>query len=92
MSEQSPIELGGGECKDLVKPPDIIAAIHVQIEQLAVKDHLDKLVLNIKRSYADVFKPIPHVDQMLDSVLCKIMLKDASKTICTWSYSCPCKF
>ncbi|KAF8234618.1 hypothetical protein L208DRAFT_1260953, partial [Tricholoma matsutake] len=71
---------------------DIIAAIQVCIEQLAANDQLEKLGAKIKDNYADVFKPIPHVDEMLSTVLCKISLKDTGKTITTRSYSCPGKF
>ncbi|KAF8235816.1 hypothetical protein L208DRAFT_1159344, partial [Tricholoma matsutake] len=46
----------------------------------------------VKSHYADVFEPIPHVNEMPDTVHCKITLKDASKTISTHSYSCPRKF
>jgi hypothetical protein len=53
---------------------------------------LEKLDCEIKKTYADVFKPIPHVDEMPNTVLCKINLKDATKTIETRNYSCPRKF
>ncbi|KAF8237394.1 hypothetical protein L208DRAFT_1516766, partial [Tricholoma matsutake] len=55
-------------------------------------DQLEKLGSDIKESYADIFKPIPHVDEMPSLVLYKINLKDASKTITMRSYSCPRKF
>jgi hypothetical protein len=75
-----------------VKGIDIVAAIHGHIEQLAAVEQLEKLNLEIHETYADVFKPIPHVDEMPDMVQCKIKLKDTSKTIATRSYSCPWKF
>jgi hypothetical protein len=71
---------------------NIIGAIRVRIEQLAAEQELEKLDCSIKTSYADVFKPIPHVDEMPNTVLCKINLKDATKTIDTRNYSCPRKF
>jgi hypothetical protein len=71
---------------------NIIAAIRVRIEQLATEQELEKLDCKIKDHYADVFKPIPHVDEMPDTVLCKINLKDATKTIDTRNYSCLRKF
>ena len=46
----------------------------------------------VKDDYSDVFKPIPHVDEMPNDILCKISLKEAGKTITTRSYSCPRKF
>jgi hypothetical protein len=75
-----------------VKDVDVVAAICVRIEQLAVEQQLGKLEAELKETYSDVFKPIPHVDEMPDSVLGKIKLKDTEKTISTRSYSCPCKF
>jgi hypothetical protein len=75
-----------------VKDVDVVAAIRVRIEQLAAEQQLGKLEAELKETYSDVFKPIPHVDEMPDSVLCKIKLKDTEKTISTRSYSCPHKF
>jgi hypothetical protein len=53
---------------------------------------MDKLDEKVKERYADVFRPIPHVDEMPDTILCKIDLKDASRTIDTRNYSCLRKF
>jgi hypothetical protein len=64
-----------------VKDVDIVAAIRGRIEQLAAVEQLEKLNLEIHEKYADVFKPIPHVDKMPDTVQCKIKLKDASKIL-----------
>jgi hypothetical protein len=71
---------------------DIIAAIRIRVEQLAAEQELSKLDAKVKEKYSDVFRPIPHVDEMPDTILCKINLKDASKTIDTRNYSCPRKF
>ena len=70
---------------------NIVTAIRGRIE-LAAVEHLEKLNLEIHEIYADVFKPIPHVNEMPDMVQCKIKLKDVSKTITTRTYSCPRKF
>jgi hypothetical protein len=75
-----------------VKDIDVIAAIRIRIEQLAAEQELEKLDMQTKERYADVFRPIPHIDEMPDTVLCKINLKNASKMIETRSYSCPRKF
>jgi hypothetical protein len=71
---------------------NIITAIHVHIEQLVAEQQLEGLDYDIKTTYADVFKPIPHVDEMPSTVLCKINLKDATKMIDTRNYSCSWKF
>jgi hypothetical protein len=60
---------------------NIVAAVHGHIVQLAAAEHLEKLHNKIHETYADVFKPVPHVNEMLDTVQCKIELKDADKTI-----------
>ena len=64
-----------------VTPVDVVAAIHTRIEQISNHVYFDGLASNVFRSFEDVFKPIPHVDQMPDEILCKINLKDASKTV-----------
>jgi hypothetical protein len=78
-------------CKS-VNGLDVIAAIRVCIEQLAADEQLEKLSSEITETYVDIFKLIPHVDERPSTVLCKISLKDTSKTITTRSYSCPQKF
>lgn len=75
-----------------IKPVDLVAAVWVCIEQLAAREHLDLLALEVKNSYSDVFEPIPHVDEMPNTVCCKITLKYASKLITTCNYSCPWKY
>jgi hypothetical protein len=62
---------------------NVIAAIRGCIEQLAGEEHLAKLNLKVHETYADMFKPIPHVDEMPDAVQCKIKLKNTEKTITT---------
>lgn len=71
---------------------NIIATIQLCVEQLVAEQHLEKLDAGIKENYANIFKLIPHVDEMPNPVLCKIDLKNASKTIDTRNYSCPWKF
>lgn len=75
-----------------VKPFDMVAAVQEHIECLAIIDHCSKLEVDIKKSYEDIFQPLPHVDEMPDKVTCKIELKNAEKSITSRSYACPCKF
>jgi hypothetical protein len=42
--------------------------------------------------FKDVFEPIPHVEKLPKDIQACINLKDASKTIATRTYTCPCKF
>ena len=67
---------------------DIITAIQVHMEQLAVDEELERLGIKVKENYVNVFIPIPHVNEMPSKVVCKIKLKDTSKAITTRSYSC----
>jgi hypothetical protein len=50
------------------------------------------LAIPIKVDYADVFAPIPHIDELPTDVYCRIQLKDAYKTISTRTYSTPRKY
>lgn len=77
---------------DPIKPFDIVAAVCECIECLALIDHCSKLKIDIKKTYGNIFQPLPHVDEMPDKVTCKIELKNTEKTITTCSYACPCKF
>ncbi len=64
-----------------VKSVDVIAAVCSWIECLAAQEELDKLGIKVKEDYAEVFSPLPHIDDMPDKITCKIELVDASKTI-----------
>ena len=68
------------------------AAIKIRIKTLAAQEKLTQLGAKIKDEYADVFNPIPHLDHLPTDVYCCMQLKDASKTIHTWSYSTPRKY
>ena len=46
----------------------------------------------MREEYKDVFDPLPHYDDLSDEIHCRVILKDASKTITTQSYSCPRKY
>ena len=71
---------------------DVIGAVHVQLEQLAAQEKLDQMGTEILKTYCAVFKPCPYTDDLPMDVYCCIKLKDASKTITTWSYSSPWKY
>jgi hypothetical protein len=71
---------------------NLVAAVRERVEQLSAQEKLAKLNNEVKETYANVFRPIPHVDDMPDTVRCKISLKDASRLITTRSYSCPRKY
>lgn len=51
-----------------VKPFDVVSVVWLHIEQLSVRTQLDLLATDVKNTYADVFKLIPHVAEMLDTI------------------------
>ena len=71
---------------------NLVATVCNHVEQLSAQEKLPELNNEVKETYANVFRPIPHVNDMLDMVCCKISLKDAFQLITTYSYSCPCKY
>jgi len=75
-----------------VKDVDIVAAVRAHIKVLADKERLLLLDSGLRTEYKDVFDPLPHYDDLSTDVYCKVNLKDASKTITMWSYSCPRKY
>jgi hypothetical protein len=75
-----------------LKLPNVIAAIHECIEILADRANLIAWSETLQEEYKDVFDPLPHYDDLSDKIHCRVILKDASKTITTHSYSCPCKY
>ena len=76
-------------CPESVKEVDKVAAVRAQIETLTAKDQLIWLGKSVKEKYKDVFSPIPHLDELLTDVYCRIKLKNTSKTFMTQSYSTP---
>ena len=59
------------------------------IELLAHKDQFISLESELKDNFKDIFKPIPHVNDLPMSETAQIQLKDAYRTISTHTYPCP---
>jgi hypothetical protein len=74
------IELNG--LFEEVKQVDVIAAVHKRVEVLAIAHwaELDDKGCKLKSEFKCLFKPMPHVEELLTDVLCHIKLKDAEKT------------
>jgi len=70
-----------------VKPVDVLTVIRQQIEVLAAQKELERLGIQIKNEFRDVFSEIPHLDELPTEVFCRIKLKDALKTVQTWTYT-----
>ena len=61
-------------------------------EKLQHKEQLKRMGAEVFQKYKHVFEPIPHVDDLLTDVYCKIKIKDAAKTISTRTYSSPRRY
>ncbi|KAJ7590647.1 hypothetical protein C8J56DRAFT_1046897 [Mycena floridula] len=74
-----------------LKEVDPVAAIRKRVETLANVEDFKRREMKLKKQFAMVFEPIPHVDELPTEVLASIRLKDAQKTIATRTYGCPRK-
>ena len=75
-----------------VKPVDVLAVIRQRIEILAAQKELERLGIQMKKEFQDVFSKIPHLDELPTDVFCRIKLKDAFKTVQTRTYTTPQKY
>jgi hypothetical protein len=66
-----------------LKLSNVIAAVRERIEVLADKANLIAQSTKLRDEYKDVFDPLPHYDDLSDEIHCRVILKDASKTIMT---------
>jgi len=66
-----------------VKPVDVLVVIRERIKILAVQKELERLGIQMKEEFRDIFSKIPHLDDLPTDVFCQIKLKDASKTVQT---------
>jgi len=69
-----------------------VATIRNRIATISIIDDLEKRGNQIRKDYADVFKPIPHINCLPDEFQARIRLKDVEQTIKNRSYSTPRKF
>jgi hypothetical protein len=77
---------------ETVRPVDVVAAIHDQIEVLAHWDELNEKADKICSEYPSLFEPMPHVHDLPTDVLCEIKVKDANLRFQTRSYQSPRKY
>jgi len=77
---------------EVVRQIDIVASIRNRIATISIIDDLEKRGNQIRKDYADVFKPIPHINRLPDEFQARIRLKDVEQTIKNRSYSTPRKF
>jgi hypothetical protein len=68
------------------KTPDVLAAIHERILSLSLEALLAEQENEFRTIFAQVFKPLPHVDELpLEPRAC-IRLKDSNTTIKSQNY------
>jgi len=71
---------------------DVIGAICRWIEILAMREALLTQDSHLKSEFKEVFKPIPHVNELLSDIITSIQLKNTEKTIKSHSYPSPHKY
>jgi len=69
-----------------VKEFDMAGAIRDLLEMLVVQEQLDSWERQLKTEYKEIFEPIPHADELPHDVVVEIHIKNAEKTIKSWSY------
>jgi hypothetical protein len=81
-----------GQTAPIAFKVNVVGAIRERIEVLVAQEHLKQHGEDLKAEFHDVFEPIPHADELLSDVYCRIKLKDSTKMIASRSYSCPRKY
>ena len=71
---------------------DIVGAVCKCLEELTAQDQLKCMGSEVFSKYKPAFELIPHVNDLPTNVYCQIQLKDAMRSIATWSYSSPWKY
>ena len=69
----------------------ILSILH-QIKTLEIEASMVNIENNLRKTFAKVFQPIPHVDKLPMAPLAQITLKDTEKFIKTRNCPCPWKW
>ena len=75
-----------------VKELDVVAMIRNRIATIAFLEEMENREQRLKNEFATVFEPIPHIDELPTTVLARIKLKEAEKTIRSRTYPSPRKY
>jgi hypothetical protein len=75
-----------------VKDIDVVAAIKDAIENIALKERLKDITVEIKTEFRQLFEEIPHVKDLPTDYMARIKLRDAERTIANRTYACPRKY
>ena len=81
-----------GSSFEQVKDFDFLGAIKTRIETLAFEDSLRREDTKLREEFKDLFKPIPHVNDLPTDFVAEIKLKDPGINVKTCSYPCPRKY
>ena len=71
---------------------NVIGAVCKRIKVLAAQEILIMWEQKLKSEYKSVFEPIPHVNGLPSDIVTEIHIKDAEKTIKSWSYPSPRRY
>ena len=77
---------------EAVKELDMVAMIRNRIATISYLQDMEKREQKLKSEFATVFEPIPHIDELPTTVLARIKLKEAEKTIRNRTYPSPRKY
>ena len=78
-------------CNDSKSQILLVLSVSV-LRKLVTQDQLKCMGHEVFDKYRHIFEPIPHADKLPADIYCWIQLKDAPKSIVTWSYSSPWKY
>ena len=71
---------------------DTLVAIHDHIKDLTLEQELAHQEAKLRKEFAQVFKPIPHVNKLPICPQAHIRLKDPETQLKSHNYPCPCKW
>ena len=77
---------------ETVKALDIVAMIQNHIATISLLQDMDNREQKLKVEFSPVFEPIPHIDELPTTVLARIKLKEAERTIRSHTYPSPRKY
>jgi len=75
-----------------VQDVDVVGAIRDAIENIALKERLKDLEVEVKQEFRVLFEEIPHYDDLPVDYVARIKLKNAYQQISNRSYPCPRKY
>ena len=72
--------------------PDVLAALKERIASLSFEEELETRETEIRSQFARIFEPPPHVQELPQQPVARILLKDPNHHIKSRNYPCPRKW